>query len=364
VVKFYSPNLIFSDAMEGNLTTNWTVPNGGGPGSNWAFTNSSSYAGSYSLAESPSGNYSSNDDRIITYKNTFSLTSATGAYLSFWVKHRSENCSDNLQVQVSTNGTTWTPICGLNTVSESDGTLGGKPALTGIRENWTKEAFDLSAYLNSSSVQFRFVFTPDGDSKVDDGFYIDNVKLIKTSAVLTTLPVTFLHFSGKLLPDNTVKLAWEAYTDVQHDYFEVERSTDGASFTSIGRSSPRPPFNLVDRHPSTGVNYYRIRQVDKDGTVTYSKVVSISLSNSMTISIYPNPVEDLLRITASSTDLQRLTIQVTDIQGRQVYRSEKSVGGSVNEVVMDVKDWKKGLYILKVYDQNGQLQSLEKVIKH
>ncbi len=86
---------------------------------------------------------------------------------------------------------TWTNLSGRNTVQESNATnqgrLGGSPALTGIKENWTRELIEIPAsFYTSSNVRFRFEFSSDGTSSndfendLDDGFYIDNFKIIKS----------------------------------------------------------------------------------------------------------------------------------------------------------------------------------------
>lgn len=85
-----------------------------------------------------------------------------------------------MQLQVSTNGITWTAVSGSTTVMENNttngGTLGGQPALTGIRNEWTRETYNISAYIGFSNVRFRFVFTSDSDASAfaferDNGFY-------------------------------------------------------------------------------------------------------------------------------------------------------------------------------------------------
>jgi hypothetical protein len=286
------------------------------------------------------------------------------------VKHRAENCNDKLQVQISTNGSAYAPVCGINTIAESSGTLSGKAALTGIRENWTKEVFDLSNYLGSANVYLRFEFTSNTDAasddfykKVDDGFYIDNVKVIKSSAVLTTLPVTFINFNGKLLPNNIVQLNWEAYTDQQHDYFEVQRSNDGNNFLAIGRGKAFPPFDFLDKQPGLGNNIYRIKQVDKDGTITYSTVINITILNNVNVVVFPNPVSDKISIKLASMHAETFILQVTDIQGKLMHRTSKQVRGSVTELSIDLSSWSPQTYILKIAGRDGKALLTQKLIK-
>jgi hypothetical protein len=152
----------FPITWKASLTTNWVVPNGGSASNKWSFTTLAAFSGSQSMTESPSGDYPVGTTRTVTYKNTLNLTGATGAYLTFWVKHRAENHRDRLQVQFSTNGSTWTPIVGTTPIQEPgtiDGAaMNGEPGLTGIQDFWLKETYNLSAYLGQAAVEFRFVF--------------------------------------------------------------------------------------------------------------------------------------------------------------------------------------------------------------
>ena len=193
ITKFYNATQMLYDNMDGSYATNWTGTNG------WDFTSAGTgYGGgsSKAMSESPAGLYTASSTRRSAYNNPLDLTNATDAYISFWVKHRAENFRDKLQLQVSTNSTdgvngTWTAIKGTTTVQEPgilDGsTINGIPALTGIKEDWTRELYDLNAYLGTPALRFRFEFTSDAntsgfDYQVDDGFYIDNLKVVKSTA--------------------------------------------------------------------------------------------------------------------------------------------------------------------------------------
>ncbi len=370
VVKFYNPNLLLNDNMEGSLTGNWSVPSGGSVSNKWGFVNGTSYSGLQSLTESMPGDYPASTTRYVDYKNTFDFSNATAAYLSFWVKHRAENCNDKLQVKLSTNGTSFTPVCGINTVAENSGTLGGVPALTGIRENWTKEVFDLSSFAGNPNVYLRFEFTSNTDAaaddffkKVDDGFYIDDVKVVKSTANLSILPVTFINFTGRLLPDQTVQLYWEAYTDEKHDFFEIERSTDGRIFQSIGRLNSNSPFLFPDPSPLFGSNLYRLKQVDEDGKFTYSNIVNIVLANKYGLDIYPNPFNDVIIIKANVKKAEVLNIQIADLQGRVLLHQSKTFQAGNKEAIIDVRSLKPGLYLLKVISSGDEVLVTQKIIK-
>jgi hypothetical protein len=369
VTKLLSSTEVFSDNMEtGAVTGKWTVTGG------WNYTTEDAFAGSRSLTESPGGDYSANSTRRATY-STLNLDNATSAYLSFWVKHRAENFYDKLQVQISVDASAsvWTPINGTTTIKEpgtADGsTLNGQPALTGIKEDWTREIYDLSAYAGQPVVRLRFEFTSGPTSEYafseDDGFHIDNIKVVKNTPVpLVTLPVHFISFRGQLLPDQTVRLEWEAVTDDLHDYFDVERSANGSDFISIGRGPSSAPYWKIDPSPVPGNNVYRIKQFDKDGRVTYSTTINIKYDPPFSVSVYPNPFYDVLNIKINSSVPDRYTISLVDISGRKVHEEKLMVNGSsTRNLNIYMKQDAAQIFILMIRNGKNEIVSTQKITK-
>ena len=363
IIKFYNPVQMFYDDMEGaSVTTNWVVS------ANWNYTNTLSFAGSRSLTESPLGLYGPNRNDIIRYNGTFNLSDATAAYLTFWVRHRAENFRDKLQVQVSTNGSTWIPVVGRTTVQEQgtlDGsTLNGQPALTGICEDWIPEMFDLVAYIGQPSLQMRLVFTSDANTtgyqfQVDEGYNIDNLILIKSTTSLVTLPVRFIAVSGFLKTDNTIEINWEAVTDADHDYFVIEKSADGNSFSELGRHI-NIPFRFTDGYPFAGNNYYRIKAVDKKGEYIYSKVINlIYKTDGSIVLLYPNPVRNELKLQMKNFISDKISIIVTDLQGRIFYNQLSEAC----DIMINTSAWPAQLYILKVINNNNEIIGIQKFVR-
>jgi carboxypeptidase T len=373
ITKFYNPVTVFYDDMEtGAATAKWTVTGG------WAYTAAGlGLNGSgKSLTESPAGNYTSGSTRTATYINTIDLSDATAAYLSFWVKHRSENCLDILRISISTNGgTTYTPLCGKHTISENNGTLAGLPALTGIREEWTRELVDLSSYIgvgmNNIRLQFQFISNTDPSNaadpyykKLDDGFSLDNIRLMKSTSTLITLPVDFINFDGRLLTNGAVELKWNASTDAQHDYFEVERSFDQNNFIALGRVTTAPPCVFADPGAQPGNNYYRIKQVDKDGSVSYSKTINIIYNKGkVSYLMFPNPVTDVLKLRFSSGRPETYTISVTDMAGKVVARKKAVINNTSNDVTIELAGKSSQVYMLIIRNAKNEILATEKIIK-
>jgi murein tripeptide amidase MpaA len=368
VTKFYNPVTLLYDDMEGSFNDNWINNSTSGA---WGLTAAGTgYGGgsSRALSESPSGKYGASTTRMAIYKQSFDLSDATASWLSFQVRHRAENFRDKLQIQISTNSTNgidgaWTAVAGTTTVQEPgtlDGsTINGIPALTGVKEEWTRELFDLSAFTGHNAVWLRFVFTAGPTNSFyfseDDGFYIDELSLIKSTAPLVTLPVHFTGFTAQLQPDATVRLQWWAQTDAQHAYFEVEKSADGSRFTSIGRGPSAAPYIFTDPSPYAGTGYYRIRQVDMDGSVTYSAVVLVNYQlKAAQVQLFPNPAAKQVEIRILTDRSGRYSLRITDYAGREVKQTTIWVTPGTASAGIDISTLAAQLYIVNLYDQLGR----------
>lgn len=109
------------------------------------------------------------------------------------------------------------------------------------------------------------------------------------------VPVQLLYFRGKAEKER-VRLQWATASESNSDYFQIERSTDLREFTSLGRltsagdSKQLIEYSFLDEAPLPGVNYYRLKQVDKDRATEYSKIIAVSPQNAASrFVIYPNP---------------------------------------------------------------------------
>jgi hypothetical protein len=200
---------------------------------------------------------------------------------------------------------------------------------------------------------------------VDQGFNIDNIKIVKTNSTFINLvPVNFLSFNGRILPDETIKLDWDVAREINHDYYDVEKSTDGSNFTSIGKVTGIGPYYFVDEEPVEGNNFYRIRQVDKDRKFTYSRTISLEYrKKDLSIGIYPNPVKDALNIEFSKPVRSNIRVQVTDMTGRTIFQRAYTLTGTERSLRLDAGSWPRQQYILKVVDEKGETLIIRKFIK-
>ncbi len=155
-----------------------------------------------------------------------------------------------------------------------------------------------------------------------------------------TVPVTLIDFtasdkSGKSL------LQWSTSTEINSSHFEVERSTDGRNFETIGtinangNTNTRTDYQLYDYSPATGVNYYRLKIADKDGQFEYSKTVSIVFKNenSGSVEIKSAVINNKnLQLNIISTKKQSVNIGLYDDIGREIFVSNIQVQKGLNVI--------------------------------
>jgi hypothetical protein len=153
-----------------------------------------------------------------------------------------------------------------------------------------------------------------------------------TAQVLNTpLPVTLLSFSAKEI-DKGVELNWVTETEIDNDYFELERSKDGKLFSSIGKipgggnSKIRLSYLYLDKQPYRGTAYYRLKQVDFDGHFDYSETISVEftgIADDFGVLIYPNPTANAANFNIrfnTSWEGADVTMIINDVTGRPVMK--------------------------------------------
>lgn len=169
-----------------------------------------------------------------------------------------------------------------------------------------------------------------------------------------TLPVELLNFEANLLDDN-VYLNWATASELNNDYFVVERSTDlsngQANWKEIDRIAGAGTNNTIIKYSSIdfGVNgnnvvlYYRLKQVDYDGKFTYSDVKAVSKYDDSKIQSYPNPSNGFFKIQGLSGDPDEI-LEVYNVLGQIVYNTTIKAN---NEIDIDISDQPDGIYLVK-----------------
>lgn len=184
-------------------------------------------------------------------------------------------------------------------------------------------------------------------------------------------PVTLIAFSARH-KDNGVSIDWTTSQELNNSYFQVERSSDGSSKWSViatvigaGNSQVVRNYNSYDATPLSGVNYYRLKQVDNDGKFTYSNTVAVKMDlQRMGVTVLTNPFYNTLSVNFESSTSQMVTARLVDITGKQLAVERWSlVNGSTRKEFSSISGLQHGMYILSILNKNGEILFNGKVVK-
>ncbi|HSC37294.1 MAG TPA: polysaccharide lyase family protein, partial [Chitinophagaceae bacterium] len=177
--------------------------------------------------------------------------------------------------------------------------------------------------------------------------------------ISSTLPVNLLSFKAQAIGDRKAFLNWKTTNEQSDHHFDIERSTDGAAFSYIGKVAATGAtgghYSFTDNEPLEGINYYRLRQVDNDGKYTYSPVETLRFGPAVTILIYPNPVKDAVTISAPVMLEQ---IKVSSADGKLIFLQS---GINRQQATVNMAAFAKGLYYLEIRTATGSV--VRKIIR-
>ncbi len=182
---------------------------------------------------------------------------------------------------------------------------------------------------------------------------------------LAALPIDLISFDAKLR-NESVMIFWQTASELNNDYMVVEHSMNGDDFEEVGRvagagtSNDLNNYELEHKNPKTGFNYYRLRQVDFDGKMEYSKIVQVKLNfQDAPIRVYPTVVENELTIDFSNLDLEKINIQVLNMSGQVLKNIENE--SNIN-VLLQMSQLNSGMYLIRI-SGNGLTTQTHRFIK-
>ena len=135
------------------------------------------------------------------------------------------------------------------------------------------------------------------------------------------MPVQLTSFYA-VTNNETVDIKWETANEINANQFIVERSADAIIFNALGTIAARnnggieQKYMITDPHPLIGTSYYRLKQIDKDGVFTYSKIAPVNIFSVGNVILSPNPVGNNIFIQLQSENNIPCTFQVVDMTGK------------------------------------------------
>jgi len=194
-----------------------------------------------------------------------------------------------------------------------------------------------------------------------DEMYVDDYYF--GDAMPPIIPVELTSFTASVTNSGQVMLNWETATEVNNQGFEIERRTESSEFRTVafvegnGTTTEQRSYSYLDKTVEQGVNYYRLKQVDFDGSYSYSDVVEVDVTAPLVFELgqnYPNPFNPSTNIKFSVPESGNVRLAVYNLVGEEVavlvdgFRQAGSF-----EVTFDASQLSSGVYLYKLQSANS-----------
>ena len=170
-------------------------------------------------------------------------------------------------------------------------------------------------------------------------------------SVCDALPVIVSNYTASLKSDGTVSIAWTTATELNNRHFILEKSIDGNTFNAIATviSNNSHSYSVIDIKPTEGTNYYRLVQIDNDGTKQVFGVKTVVVSSIKNgITVYPNPLNGTkFIINLGKTSSGKNEVQLLNSTGKVIYSGNYLATGKELEITLPSKP-AEGIYLLRV----------------
>ncbi|MEO6731272.1 MAG: T9SS type A sorting domain-containing protein [Ferruginibacter sp.] len=179
-------------------------------------------------------------------------------------------------------------------------------------------------------------------------------------APLAPLPVHLVSFVAEI-KNNNVGLTWKTHSEINNRGFDIERSVDGSVFNKVAYVTANHSGTITNTYiytdtdaftkASSAILFYRLKQLDNNGSFKYSNVEVVNSSKNQLkhISIYPNPVLSTLQVTINSKVTGNASLQIIDASGKTLTSAARSlVAGTNNLLLTETAHLQTGAYFLKI----------------
>ena len=250
--------------------------------------------------------------------------------------------------------------------------------------------FNLAAYGPVTASDLRLLVDSDNDGTFADETPISGASLVSGSIYAftgitaisdnlrftlgtandaqTPLPIELISFTAKPTDNGKVQLYWITGSEINNDYFTIERSIDGLNFHELatipgaGNSNETLNYSLTDKNPFFGISYYRLKQTDYDGQFTYSNIIVIKLDHGLqelNFTLYPNPTKDIINVQITGNAVLDVNIEMYNAQGQRLDNiiSTRKIDG----FELNVENLSTGIYLIHLINEN--YRGIQKFVK-
>ena len=209
--------------------------------------------------------------------------------------------------------------------------------------------------INTSYYYYAKITQVDGDIMWTAPIWVNRIAVV--------VPLELTKFSGHQV-NELIRLNWTTANEINTSYFEVERSTDGNSFQKIGTVASKYSgtttagnYEFDDPSPVKGINFYRLKQIDKDGKFKYAEIVPVVFNFSIVkqIRITPNPAGSQLNMMLTVSEDASLVCKIYNSDGREVKVLTASAHSGKNNTHTDISSLSSGNYIVVIISNNERI---------
>lgn len=185
---------------------------------------------------------------------------------------------------------------------------------------------------------------------------IANITIDGSNSCLTNLPVELIDFSARKTGD-VATLFWKTANESNFGHFELERSADAHLFEMIaridgkGKAATVSNYIFEDKTALSGINYYRLKILDLDGTYKYSEVQEVYFERN-DIAIFPNPSTGKLYVELPNINLEGINLEILDMKGSRVFYQKEINNLGNNKLGLSLAHLSSGTYMLKLNASN------------
>lgn len=189
-------------------------------------------------------------------------------------------------------------------------------------------------------------------------------QIIFSDEISGPVPVELTSFSASVI-DNAVSLSWSTSTENNNSGFEIQRSSDNRNFTAIGfvsgkgTTTDKNTYSFIDKNISSGNYYYRLKQIDYNGSFEFSPVISVNTGIPAAFELsqnYPNPFNPTTKISFNIPEKSTVTLKIFNVLGREVaiLLNEEKESGSY-DVEFNAANFASGVYFYTLSTSSGDL---------
>ena len=228
---------------------------------------------------------------------------------------------------------------------------------SGAANSWTQIGPTVDLGFGTSPVYLGMAVTSANNAK------LSTATIANFTEVSSPLLIKLISFTGTNINNQNILLKWATSSEINTNYFDVQRNDGNAGFQSIGRvnastnSTVQQNYSAIDYHPNPGANLYRLMEVDLDGTISYSPTVEVNFGIQEAPQISPNPASSYFVVTAGLEPIKEISI--VDVSGKVI---EHIINNGSSDITISSANLISAVYIVRIITTSKVYQ--QKLFKH